>query len=43
MCGAIDWLVLLVVDALDDVSLFAHTSIRENGVRSGKIFQIGLE
>src|SRR5260370_41582100 len=36
-------MVLLVIDAFDDVSLFAHAGIRKSRVSGGKIFQVRLE
>ena len=35
--------VRLVVDSLDDVSLFAHSGVWENGVRRGKVLEVCLE
>ena|SRR6266516_5423282 len=43
MRGAKNWFVLLVVDALDDVSLLAHTLIWENSVSRSKVSQVGFE
>ena len=41
--GAINWFVLLIVDALDDVSLLAHSGIGKNRVSGSQIFQVRLE
>ena len=43
MRGAKDRLVLLVVDALDDVCLLAHSGIGKNRVSSSQIFQVRLK
>ena len=40
---AIDGLVLLVVDAFDDVCLLARPGIRKNRVSGSQIFQVRLE
>src|SRR5207248_5904814 len=46
-CGdmrcTINRFVRLVVDSLDDVSLFAHSGVWENGVRRGKVLEVCLE
>src|SRR5438034_3499820 len=38
-----NWFVLLIIDALDEVSLLAHASVGKDGVSGGKIFQIRFE
>ena len=43
MRRAINRIVLLIVDALDDVSLLAHAGVRKNGIGGGKILQVGFE
>ena len=43
MRGKIYRFVLLIVDSLDDVRLFAHTGIGENSVTGSQIFQVRLE
>src|SRR6266480_280672 len=43
MRRAKNWFVLLIIDALDEVSLLAHSSVGKDGVSGGKIFQIRFE
>jgi hypothetical protein len=41
--GEVNRFVLLVVDALDDVSLLAHASVWKDGVSRSKVPQVGFE
>src|SRR5918996_4120573 len=43
MRGEINRFVLLVVDALDDVSLLTHAPIWKDGIRRSKVSQVGFE
>src|SRR5437763_557535 len=43
MRGAIDWIMIGVVDSFDDVSLLPDPGVRKNGVSRREIIQIGLE
>ena len=39
----INWFVLLVVDTLDDVRLFAHSCVGKNSISRSQISQVALE
>src|ERR1700738_3358430 len=43
MRGAINRIVFLIVDPFDDVSLFAHTGVWENGVGGRERLEVGFE
>src|SRR5215470_17820910 len=43
MRGAINRLVVGIINSLDDVSLFAHPGVWKNRVRGSQIFQVRLE
>src|SRR5262245_44259093 len=39
----INWFVLLIVDALDDICLLPHTGVWKNSISGSQVFQVALE
>ena len=40
MGGTINRVVILIVNPLDNIGLFAHTGVGKGGISSGQIFQV---